>query len=57
MTMNQDEYPGNEDDVAYFRHRAAWHQMRADVADDTSTRILHQKFARLYLARSAGQPT
>ncbi len=41
-----------EDDAAYFRTRAAWHLTRAAVASDSPTRKLHQKFAKLYEARS-----
>ncbi len=42
----------DEGDDAYFLHRAGWHENRAAVAQDDSTRVLHQRFARLYAARA-----
>ena len=39
-------------DAAYFQQRAEWHEHRAMVAKDSSSRLLHRKFAGLYHARS-----
>ncbi|WP_175518301.1 hypothetical protein [Sphingomonas sp. OK281] len=39
-------------DTAYFQQRAEWHEHRAMVAKDSSSRLLHRKFAGLYHARS-----
>lgn len=40
------------DDRSYFLHRAQWHESRAAIAEDSSTRTLHLKFARIYKDRS-----
>jgi hypothetical protein len=55
MTTDQDDtrFPTDDsDDSSYFQRRAEWHEGRAEVADDTSTRSLHLRFARLYSARA-----
>ncbi|RZM37633.1 MAG: hypothetical protein EOP67_00235 [Sphingomonas sp.] len=39
-------------DAAYYLQRAEWHEHRATIAADNSTRSLHRKFAGLYHARS-----
>lgn len=41
-----------EVDAAYYLQRAEWHEHRAAIATDTSTRSLHRKFAGMYHARS-----
>lgn len=43
----------DEDDIAYFQRRAAWHEDRAECATDSSTRSLHLRFAKLYQTRTA----
>ena len=40
------------EEAAYFSNRAAWHEHRAQVAEDTSTRALHRKFAVIYQRRA-----
>ncbi|MEG8056479.1 MULTISPECIES: hypothetical protein [Sphingomonas] len=55
MTKVQDDshFPADDnDDSSYFQRRAEWHEGRAEVAEDTSTRSLHLRFARLYTARA-----
>lgn len=41
-----------EVDAAYYLQRAEWHEHRAAIATDASTRSLHRKFAGMYHARS-----
>ncbi|PTW46474.1 hypothetical protein C8J25_105255 [Sphingomonas faeni] len=56
MTTDQDDtrFPADDsDDSSYFQRRAEWHEGRAKVAEDSSTRSLHLRFARLYAARAA----
>ncbi|KQM67669.1 hypothetical protein ASE75_01695 [Sphingomonas sp. Leaf17] len=43
-----------EDNRQYFQERADWHRERARVAPDSSTRLLHERFATIYDARSVG---
>ena len=55
MTKVQDDshIPADDsDDSSYFQRRAEWHEGRAKVAEDSSTRSLHLRFARLYAARA-----
>ncbi len=55
MTKVQDDshFPAaDDDDSTYFQRRAEWHEGRAEVAEDSSTRSLHLRFARLYGARA-----
>jgi len=55
MTTDHDEnrFPVDDsDDSSYFQRRAEWHEHRATVAEDSSTRTLHLRFARLYAARA-----
>ena len=55
MTTDHDEnrFPVDDsDDSSYFQRRAEWHEHRATVAEDASTRTLHLRFARLYAARA-----
>ena len=55
MTKVQDDshFPADDsDDSSYFQRRAEWHEGRAKVAEDSSTRSLHLRFARLYAARA-----
>jgi len=55
MTKVQDDshfLADDNDDSTYFQRRAEWHEGRAEVAEDTSTRSLHLRFARLYTARA-----
>ncbi len=44
------------DNRQYFQDRADWHRSRARVAPDSSTRLLHERFALIYDARSVGNP-
>lgn len=41
-----------DEDKSYFVSRAQWHEDRAEVAIDTSTRTLHLRFARMYHSRA-----
>jgi hypothetical protein len=55
MTTVQDDSrfsTEDNDDSTYFQRRAEWHEGRAKVAEDSSTRSLHLRFARLYAARA-----
>ena len=55
MTTDQDDtrFPADDsDDSSYFQRRAEWHESRAEVAEESSTRSLHLRFARLYAARA-----
>ncbi len=45
----------SDDDRTYFRGRAAWHEQRAEIASDSSTRMLHRRFAKMYATRSLSQ--
>jgi hypothetical protein len=42
----------DDTDQLYFRQRSEWHAHRAAVADDGSTRTLHERFAALYAQRA-----
>ena len=37
---------------AYNAARAEWHSHRASISTDSSSKILHEKFASLYRART-----
>lgn len=39
----------------YNAARAEWHRHRAAVSTDRSARLLHEKFAALYLARAGSK--
>ena len=41
-----------DEDKRYFATRARWHEDRAEVAIDSSTRTLHVRFARMYHTRA-----
>ena len=41
-----------DEDKSYFAIRARWHEDRAEVAIDSSTRTLHLRFARMYHSRA-----
>jgi hypothetical protein len=42
---------------AYRAARAEWHRNRAAIATDSSIRLLHEKFAALYSARTETDQT
>ena len=42
---------------AYRAARADWHRNRASIATDSSIRLLHEKFAALYSARTETDQT
>lgn len=41
-----------DEDKSYFVSRAQWHEDRAEIAMDKSTRTLHLRFARMYHSRA-----
>ena len=54
MTLDETNYTQSvgEGDKPYFLSRAQWHEHRAQMATDDSTRSLHLRFAKLYHARA-----
>ena len=54
VTQDETNYTGanGEADKPYFLSRAQWHENRAQLAADDSTRSLHLRFAKLYNARA-----
>lgn len=48
ISANADRDSSNR---TYNAARAEWHRHRAEVATDSSTRMLHERFVALYRAR------
>ncbi|TCP96663.1 hypothetical protein C8J46_10840 [Sphingomonas sp. PP-F2F-A104-K0414] len=54
VTLDETNYTQSvgEGEKPYFLSRAQWHEHRAQMATDDSTRSIHLRFAKLYHARA-----